>query len=103
MAEDTAYYERVYGIVRSVPAGRVTTYGAIAFLLDTPRRARMVGRAMARLAPGHRVPWHRVVNSAGRLAPGCEEEQRRLLEKERVPFRRDGTVDLEQVLFDPWE
>ncbi len=103
MPEDLAYYEKVYEIVRSIPPGRVTTYGAIAFLLGTPRRARMVGRAMARLAPEHRVPWHRVVNSAGRLAPGCEAAQRELLARERVPFRPDGRVDLTRAFHDPWQ
>ncbi len=103
MPEDTTYYKQVYEIVRAIPPGRVATYGGIAFLLGTPRRARMVGRAMSRLPSGDTAPWHRVVNSAGRLVPGHEELQRQLLEKENTPLRPDGKVDLNRALWDPYQ
>jgi len=83
-----SFDERVYEVVRSVPPGRVTTYGTIALLLGNPRSARRVGQAMHR-SPDD-VPAHRVVNSVGRLsggwAFGAPEIQRALLESEGVHF-----------------
>lgn len=81
----------VYEIVAQIPAGRVTTYGAIARLMGMPGQARRVGRAMA-IAPGA-LPCHRVVNAGGGLVTGWAE-QRELLEAEGVRFRANGRVDL---------
>ena len=61
-------YERIYAVVRRVPRGRVTTYGAVARLAGLPGRARQVGYALAALRDGSSVPWHRVVNAQGRLS-----------------------------------
>jgi len=96
----TAFYE----IVRQIPAGKVATYGQVARLAGRPRCAQTVGYAMA----GCRdlsVPCHRVVDRFGgtkvcfdTFAPGT---QRALLEAEGVLFKADGTVDLEQCLWNP--
>lgn len=91
----TDYDKLVYKIVRAIPRGRVATYGQIAFLSGFPGRARMVGRAMAEAPPERRLPCHRVVNAAGRTAPGWPE-QRGLLDKEGVRFRPNGCVDLDR-------
>ena len=61
-------YDRIYAVVRRVPRGRVTTYGAVARLAGLPGRARQVGYALAALRDGTSVPWHRVVNAQGRLS-----------------------------------
>lgn len=61
-------YDRIYAVVRRVPRGRVTTYGAVARLAGLPGRARQVGYALAALRDGSAVPWHRVVNAQGRLS-----------------------------------
>jgi methylated-DNA-protein-cysteine methyltransferase related protein len=75
---------RILGAVRSVPRGRVASYGEIAERAGLPRRARLVGRILSQLPIGTRVPWHRVVNAQGRitLPPGsssAREQQQRLL------------------------
>lgn len=87
------FFARVYEIVGQIPKGSVATYGQLAFLAGFPRRARMAGRAMS-FAPSE-LPCHRVVNSAGRPAPGWAE-QRALLESEGVSFRENGCVDLKR-------
>lgn len=82
------YVEAVLSYVERIPPGRVTTYGAIAdALADASGRnsARQVGTIMAR--HGGAVPWHRVVGAGGRLVPGYENEARRRLKAEGVPFR----------------
>ena len=102
MSGDT--FERIYQVVRQIPAGQAATYGQIARLAGMPRGARLVGYAMAACRDGS-VPCHRVVDRFGgtktafdRLAPGT---QRALLEAEGVPFRPDGTVDLERCRWAP--
>lgn len=93
-----------YNVVRRIPAGKVATYGQIARLAGMPRCARTVGYAMAGCSDPT-VPCHRVVDHFGgtkacfdTYAPGT---QRLLLEEEGVTFRLDGTVDLEQHLWNP--
>ena len=87
-------------MIAAVPPGRVVTYGQVAALAGHPRRARMVGRLLAELPPGHNLPWHRVINAQGRISPRADDapgeavtRQQRLLEAEGVVFRR-GRVDL---------
>lgn len=88
-----SFFERVYDIVRSVPAGQVISYGQTAFLAGNPRMARQVGWAL-HVCPED-VPWHRVVRKDGSL-PGLSAEtslrQRRLLEEEDVAFDEAGRV-----------
>jgi alkylated DNA nucleotide flippase Atl1 len=76
--------EAVLSVVESIPPGRVMAYGMIAEVLGLAS-PRIVGNVMARHGGG--VPWHRVVNSVGRLPPHKETEARALLEAEGVPFR----------------
>ena len=86
---------RVYALVRRISRGSVATYGQVAALLGKPRAARAVGGAMRRCPAG--VPWHRVVNAAGRISrrkrAASMLTQRMLLEREGVGLRR-GRVDL---------
>ncbi|MFO1466574.1 MAG: MGMT family protein [Steroidobacteraceae bacterium] len=89
--------ERIYGIVRRIPRGRVAAYGWIAELAGLPRGARRVGRALKALPASHRVPWYRVVTASGRIAfpPGsaaARRQQARLI-AEGVEFRR-GRIEL---------
>ncbi|WP_405243042.1 MGMT family protein [Lentisalinibacter salinarum] len=60
--------ERIRAMVRSIPPGCVASYGQIGRLVGLPRGARLVGRVMATLPEGTDVPWHRVVNAAGRIS-----------------------------------
>ncbi len=105
MATGTQFFEQVYLVVRAVPAGRVTTYGAIARALGAPRRAREVGWALASLPDDADVPAHRVVNAEGALsggwAFGAPEVQRALLEAEGVQFDPRGRVPLDRFLWLP--
>ena len=86
----TRFQGAVYGFVRTIPRGRVVTYGQIAALLGAPRAARAVGQAM-RHCPGG-LPWHRVVNARGGISVrgtvGSMLTQRILLEQEGVTVRR---------------
>lgn len=88
--------QRILAVVDSIPRGRVATYGDVAREAGLPRRARLVGRVLARLPRGNRLPWHRVVNAAGRLSPraGGTAEQRRRLVLEGVALSAAGRVDL---------
>ena len=99
-----AVFAAFYGVARRIPAGKVATYGQVARLAGMPRCARTVGYAMAACRDPS-VPCHRVVDRFGgtkacfdRLAPGT---QRAFLESEGVTFRPDGTVNMEQCLWDP--
>ena len=90
-------YDDIYRWVRRVPEGKVATYGQIAGLAGKCT-ARQVGYAMAALPNGSGVPWHRIINSRGRvsLRTGTEGHllQRILLEAEGVVFSADDTIDL---------
>jgi len=97
-AERSGFFERVREIVRTIPRGRVATYGQVAALLGVPRGARAVGWALRALdAEAHvRVPWHRVVGAGGRISLGGRPagvEQLARLRREGVRLR-DGRVDL---------
>ena len=94
-------FEKIYALTAQIPPGRVTTYGQLARLAGNPRMSRVVGGAMHRAPAG--LPCHRVVNRHGDLCdaflPMGRDTHRLLLELEGVPFRSDGTVDLEQVMW----
>jgi methylated-DNA-protein-cysteine methyltransferase related protein len=103
--DPVAYKNKVWEIVRLIPAGQVATYGQIAALVPAPPGipardyqafgARWVGGAMAACPPG--VPWQRVINSQGKISlPEGKgyEEQRRLLEEDGIIFDDRGRIDL---------
>jgi methylated-DNA-protein-cysteine methyltransferase-like protein len=94
----TSLFEQVSLVVRSIPPGRVATYGQIAKLLGHPRGARTVGWALRGMPDGSDVPWQRVINARGTVsfAPGSPGAaiQRALLEAEGVVFDDQGRVDL---------
>jgi len=79
-------WEPIYRLVKRIPRGRVTTYGALAKALKVPGGARVVGYAMAGCPSGRGIPWHRVVGAGGRLIirEPYGSKQRRLLESEGV-------------------
>jgi methylated-DNA-protein-cysteine methyltransferase-like protein len=98
--KEATFPQRVYAVVRDVPAGAVTTYGDVAAVLGQPRLARQVGYALARLPDGSDVPWHRVINAGGGISFkgefGRAEEQRQRLAAEGIEFLDNGTCRLEQ-------
>jgi len=91
-------YERIYAVVRRIPRGRVATYGQVAQLAGLGGHARQVGYALSSLSENARVPWQRVVNAKGEISvrsePGCDSEQRTLLEAEGVKFDDRGRIAL---------
>ena len=89
----------VLSVVEEIPEGRVATYGQIARLTGRDRNARLVGRILGMSEFYGNYPCHRVVNHAGRTAPGFRG-QRRLLEAEGVAFKANGCVDLENFRWD---
>ena len=105
---DESFFELVYEVVRQVPKGRVTSYGAIAAALGTKLSARMVGWAMNgshRVRP--KVPAHRVVNRQGLLTGKFHftdpDEMQRRLEKEGVKVVDDKVQDFKNLFWDPME
>ena len=95
------FYEQVYDLVCQVPAGCVTTYGAIARMLGRPRHARGVGFALRVCPDPGRIPWHRVLNAQGTISmrdrdPRQTALQRDLLAREGVVFDGADRVDLQR-------
>ena len=82
------FRDAVYQIVAAIPAGRVSSYGAVARQAGFPRHARFVGRLMSQLPEGSRLPWHRVLRGDGHIAlagtPSGERQIQRLRD-EQVP------------------
>lgn len=74
--------QEVWQIVNSIPVGKVATYGQIARLAGMPKHARMVGRILRNLPKGTKLPWHRVINSQGKLSgPSSPIQIERLAEE----------------------
>ena len=97
-----SFTDRVIDAIRSIPAGRVATYGQIAAMAGNRRAARQVARILHACSNAHGLPWHRVVNREGRIALRPSqgyEDQRLLLENEGVDFDGIGRIDLERFLW----
>ena len=101
------YFEEVYEVVRQIPPGRVTTYGAIARFLSLRAGARMVGWAMKGSHALPDIPAQRVVNRIGVLSGkhffGGPTRMQELLEAEGVRIDDDRVVEFEKRLWDPTE
>jgi len=108
MNQHKGFFQRVYEVVRMVPHGRVTTYGAIARYLGSTGAARMVGWAMNQSHSSEEyIPAHRVVNRVGLLTgkhhfdgSGLMQE---LLENEGAIIEDNRIINLEQMFWDPME
>lgn len=94
------FFERVYEFVKSVPRGRVVSYGDVARAIGSPRSARQVGWALHCNPYFGEVPCHRVVFRDGRLTRGFAfggvENQKAMLEAEGVEVSKDYTVDMKK-------
>lgn len=91
---------QILSVVACIPVGKVATYGQITHLIGRERNARLVGRVLSQAELYGKYPCHRVVNSAGCLAPAWEE-QRHLLWAEGVTFKTNGCVDLKKHQWKP--
>ena len=107
MAKDTDFFQAVYEVVRLIPQGKVTTYGAIAQALGSKGAARMVGWAMNASHSLPDVPAHRVVNRKGLLTGKMHfadpnEMQRKLID-EGIPVVDDQIQHFDSFFWDPKE
>ena len=102
---DYTFYDNVYDVVRQIPPGRVTNYGAIANYLGTKGSSRMVGYAMqASTSAQPPVPAHRVVNRQGLLTAKFHfggNLMQELLEAEGIKVKDDQVQDFKTVFWDP--
>ena len=103
--EKDSFFEDVYDVVRQVPPGRITTYGAIAHFLGMTRSARMVGWAMNASHAMSDVPAHRVVNRTGLLTgkhhfatPAAMEDA---LRAEGIRVENDQVCNFSELFWDP--
>ena len=91
-------YELVWQLIKKIPRGKVATYGQIARLAGIEGQARFVGYALHGLPNNSGIPWHRVINSQGKISlPGLSaRRQQRLLESEKIMFNQAGKIDLKK-------
>lgn len=106
MKDNQGFFQKVYHIVKEIPFGRVTSYGAIAEYLGSKGSARMVGWAMNNShLQSENIPAHRVVNRVGLLTGkrhfGGSDVMKNLLESEGITFNGDQIEDFEKVFWHP--
>lgn len=105
--KDESFFEQVFEVVKLIPKGRVTSYGAIAAALGTKLSARMVGWAMNASHVVKGVPAHRVVNRNGMLSGKMHfaypEQMQELLEKEGIKVVDDKVQEFEKRFWNPTE
>lgn len=103
--EERTFFEQVYQVVKKIPHGRVTSFGAIAKALGAAKSARMVGWAMNSASKMEDVPAHRVVNRNGLLTGkhhfGGTLAMQQLLEEEGIVVKNDQVQDFEKVFWEP--
>lgn len=107
MKEKNDFFDQVYQVVRLIPKGRVTSYGAIAKYLGAAKSSRVVGYAMNASHEMEDVPAHRVVNRNGLLTGKMHfktpDAMKNSLEAEGVQVKDDQIQDFENVFWDPME
>ena len=103
MTRETQLHDRlayeILSVVSEIPEGKVASYGQIAALIGREKNSRLVGKVLSRAELYGDYPCHRVVNHAGRPAPGFFD-QRMLLEQEGVAFKENGCVDMKRFRWD---
>lgn len=99
-----SFTEEVVAIIKAIPEGKVATYGQIARMAGNPRAARQVVRALNTQTKKHKLPWHRVINSQGKIAIkdpyGADEQKAKLLE-EGVEVSENYRISLKKFQWDP--
>ena len=93
-------FNKIYNVVKSIPKGKVATYGQVALLSGNPRWSRVVGYALHVNPDPKNIPCHRVVNRFGEVSKafvfGGENAQISLLKNEGVTFLENGRIDLKK-------
>jgi len=104
MQDSALFFDKCYDVVRRIPYGKVTSYGAIARYLGAAKGARMFGYAMTS-SHGNDVPAHRVVNRKGLLTGKHHFEgtnlMQQLLESEGIKIEDNKVIEFESVFWDP--
>ncbi len=93
----SSFSHQVKELIKQIPLGKVATYGQIAALAGNPRAARQVSWILHSCSKKDNLPWHRVINSKGRISlPPYRgrELQIKLLENESIVFNDYGSIDL---------
>lgn len=105
MSKNTDFFQRVYRVVKKIPHGKVTTYGAIANYLGSRKSARVVGWAMNSSHTNKDIPAHRVVNRVGLLTGKKHffgiNLMKQLLENEGLIIENDQIKDFKKFFWDP--
>ncbi len=100
-----SFFDDVYEVVKLIPKGRVTSYGAIASYLGTKMSARMVGWAMNAAHSDKKIPAHRVVNRNGLLTGKHHFEtpytMKERLAKDGIKVVKDKVQDFQEAFWDP--
>lgn len=103
--KEEGFFSKVYDVTRQVPFGRVTSYGAIAKYLGTPRSARMVGWALNASHLDGSIPAHRVVNRNGVLTGKHHFKgsnlMEQLLENEHIQVKNNCIMNFKDLFWDP--
>ncbi|HPG38518.1 MAG TPA: MGMT family protein [bacterium] len=101
----SGFFQQVWRLVGQIPKGRVASYGQIAALLGNPRAARTVGWAMHSCPAELDLPWHRVINSKGKISLDADyaggDLQQQLLEAEGVQIGYNGVIDMQKYGWQP--
>ena len=95
---------RIWDTIRDIPEGCVASYGQIAEIAGMARGARQVGYALRQLPDGHEVPWHRVIQTSGKIAfvkgsPQFEEQSKRLMTEDVAVI--SGRIDMQKYRWQP--
>ena len=101
-----SFSQRVINLIKDVPAGKVATYGQIATYAGNPRASRQVAWILHSSSRKANLPWHRIINSKGRISlprNSGYELQKELLENEGVVFSKNDKIDFEQFLWKVFE
>ena len=105
LAKEDSFFEKVYEVVRQIPSGKVTSYGAIAKAIGSPQSSRMVGYAMNASHNLENVPAHRVVNRNGMLTGKHHFDgtnlMQQLLESEGIKVVENKIVNFKEHFWEP--
>ncbi|MDH4222204.1 MAG: MGMT family protein [candidate division Zixibacteria bacterium] len=104
--KDPSLNQRIITLIKNIPEGKVATYGQIATMAGNPQATRLVVWTLNSCSQKEKLPWHRVINSKGRISlkPGQGYElQKMLLQKDGIKFEEDDSIDLEKYLWSPSE
>ncbi len=98
------FSERVKKVIKSIPSGKVATYGQVAFLAGYFGYAKQVAYILHSSSKKDNLPWQRVINAKGKISLGQGkgfEQQKKLLLEEGVVFDHNNRIDLDRFMWDP--